>query len=98
MSGTNGILFLYAIHAIWIAELSSELGREEFLTDTELFKRLFQIIKNEYGVSQINALGTQQKIDLAIRLRREFHSSNGQIRRLLNLSQYEIDSLFPLTV
>lgn len=79
------------------SELASELGGEEFLTDSELFKRLFQIIKSEYGVPQINALGTQQKIDLAIRLRREFHSSNGQIRRLLHLSQYEIDSLFPLT-
>ena len=79
------------------SELASELGGEEFLTDSELFKRLCQIIKSEYGVPQINALGTQQKIDLAIRLRREFHSSNGQIRRLLHLSQYEIDSLFPLT-
>ena len=79
------------------SELASELGGEEFLTDSELFKRLFQIIKSEYGVPQINALGTQQKMDLAIRLRREFHSSNGQIRRLLHLSQYEIDSLFPLT-
>lgn len=42
-------------------------------------------------------LSRQQKLDLAVRLRREFRSSNGQIRRLLALSQYEIDSLFPLT-
>ena len=36
-----------------------------------------------------------QRLDLARTLHFDYRSYNGQIRRLLNLSQYEVDSLFP---
>jgi len=79
------------------AELAAELGDSEFLTDQELFGRLTTILKNEYGAMRLRELGRQQKKDLAVRLRRDFRSSNGQIRRVLGLTQYEIDALFPLS-
>mgnify|MGYP004460144877 FL=1 len=79
------------------AELAVELDDGEFLTDTELFARLSALLRSDYGVFSIKDLVKPQKIDVARKLRYEFRSSNGQIRRVLGLSQYEIDSIFPLT-
>ncbi len=80
-----------------LSELAVELDEEEFLTDPELFTRLGAILGTDYGVHSIKDLSAPQKYDLARRVRREFQSSNGQIRRVLALSRYEVDSLFPLT-
>lgn len=79
------------------AELAAGLDDDEFLTDTELFSRMSSSLRSDYGVSSIKDLTKPQRFDLARKLRYEFSSSNGQIRRVLGLSQYEIDSLFPLT-
>lgn len=79
------------------AELAAGLDDGEFLTDTELFSRLSSLLRSDYGVSSIKDLTKSQRFDLARKLRYDFRSSNGQIRRVLGLSQYEIDSLFPLT-
>ena len=77
--------------------MAAGLDDGEFLTDTELFDRLSVLIRSDYDVSSIKDLTKPQRFDLARKLRYEFRSSNGQIRRMLGLSQYEIDSLFPLT-
>lgn len=74
-----------------------EIGDEEFLTDTELFAQLSAILHESYRGSSLKTLSKSQKLDLARTLRNTFHSSNSQIRRLLGLTQYEIDSLFPLS-
>ncbi len=79
------------------AELAVGLDECEFLTDAELFTRLIQMVRSDHGVSAIKDLTKSQKFELARKLRFEFRSSNGQIRRVLGLSQYEVDSLFPLT-
>lgn len=79
------------------AELAAGLDDGEFLTDTELFARLSVLVRSDYDVSSTKDLTKPQRFDLARKLRYEFRSSNGQIRRVLGLSQYEIDSLFPLT-
>ena len=78
------------------AELAAGLDDGEFLTDTELFVRLSVLVRSNYDVSSIKDLTKPQRFDLARKLRYEFRSSNGQIRRVLGLSQYEIDSIFPL--
>ena len=80
------------------ADLAVELDDGEFLTDTELFARLSVLVRSDYDVSSIKDLTKPQRFDLARKLRYEFRSSNGQIRRVLGLSQYEIDSIFPLAV
>ena len=79
------------------AELAAGLDDGEFLTDAELFSRLSSLLRSDYGVFSIKDLTKPQKFDLARKLRFEFHSSNGQVSRVLGLSRYEIDSLFPLT-
>ncbi len=79
------------------AELAAVLGECEFLTDAELFTRVVSLVRTDYGVSTIKDLAKPQKFDLARKLRFKFRLSNGQIRRVLGLSSYEVDSLFPLT-
>ena len=78
------------------AELAVVLADGEFLTDAELFSRLSSLLRSDYGVSFIKDLTKPQKFDLARKLRYEFRSSNGLVSRVLGLSRYEIDSLFPL--
>ena len=77
--------------------VASEIEDDEFLTDSELFAQLSAILRESYQGASLKALSKSQKIDLARTLRHTFRSSNSQIRRLLGLTQYEIDSLFPLS-
>ena len=78
-------------------ELASELDDSEFLTDSELFTQVCKLLNSNYGNALVKDLSQAQKMDLARRLRSDYRSSNGQIRRVLGLSQYEVDSLFPLS-
>lgn len=78
-------------------ELAAELDDGEFLTDPELFAQVIKIVKSGYNTSNLKDLSKAQKLDLARKLRCDYRSSNGQIRRVLGLSQYEVDSLFPLS-
>ena len=79
------------------SELAVELDDSEFLTDTELFTQIVKSLKPVYGVNGLQDLSRSQKLDLAKKLHYDFRSSNGQIRRVLGFTQYEIDSLFPLS-
>lgn len=79
------------------SELATELDDAEFLTDMEIFVHITKILKDGYGTNSLKALSKPQKLDIARKLRRDFRSSNGQIRRVLGLPQYEVDNLFPLS-
>ena len=78
-------------------ELANELDDGEFLTDPELFTQVSKLLIHNYGTNSLRDLTKPQKLDLARRLRQDYHSSNGQIRRILGLTQYDVDSLFPLS-
>lgn len=78
------------------SELAAGLDDSEFLTDTELFAQVVKIVKSDYGLNSLKDLSKAQKLDLARKLHFKYRSSNGQIHRTLGLTQYEIDSLFPL--
>ena len=80
------------------AELAQEFGDTDFLTDSELFAKVLATVRQDYKVSSLRSLSKAQKSDLARVLHYDYHSSNGQIRRVLGLTQYEVDSLFPLSV
>jgi len=97
-------MFRDAHHYFWMVskdveayeEIAKDLDDGEFLTDNELFTQLWKYVRSAYDISSLKELSQAQKIDLAKRLRYDYRSSNGQIRRVLGLSQYEVDSLFPL--
>lgn len=78
------------------SELACDLGDTEFLTDMELFSQVSRMIAESYSVQRVNELTRAQRYDVARKLHYEFKSSNGQIRRILNLSQSDVDQLFPL--
>lgn len=76
-------------------EIATELDDGEFLTDQELFSEIIKILNDQYVGSKLTALSHAQKLDLARTLHFKYHTSNGQIRRLLGLTQYEVDQMFP---
>lgn len=77
------------------SDVAVEINDEEYLTDTELYGQLTAILKERYCLSSVRNLSQAQKLDFARILHFDFRSSNGQIRRILGLSQYEVDCLFP---
>ena len=78
-----------------LSDVNLEIDDGEFLTDSEVFSLLLGIVRDNYHLVSLKDLSNAQKLDLARSLRYEYRSSNGQIRRLLGLSQFEVDSLFP---
>lgn len=76
--------------------IATEVDNEEYLTDNEAFALVMRIVRENYGVGGIGELGRAQVLDIARTMHFKYHSSNGQIRRMLRLSQYEVDSIFPL--
>ena len=78
-------------------DMAAETGENDFLTDTELFAKLNALIKDRYSNSSFKDLSKVQKLELARTMHYEYRISNGQLRRILNLTQYEVDSLFPLS-
>ena len=98
-------MFRDAHHYFWAVSknveaysgVATEIGDEEFLTDSELYSQLSKILREQYKGVALRNITKAQKLDLARSLRFEFRSSNAQIRRILGLTQYEIDSIFPLS-
>lgn len=79
------------------SEIALELGDSEACTDNELYSQLSRIIQSRYNLSTSKDLTKAQKIDLARTLRNTYRSSNSQISRVLGLSLYEVDTMFPLS-
>lgn len=77
--------------------IAAEVDDDEFLTDTELYSHIGRILRNQYQGLSLRNISKAQRLDLARTLRFEFRSSNDQIRRLLGLTKYEVDALFPLS-
>ncbi len=80
-----------------LSDIAAEIGDDEFLTDNELFSRLHGIIRKQYDSTSLRDLSKAQKLDVARMLHHSFRSSNGQISRVLDLPQYVVNSLFPLS-
>lgn len=76
--------------------VAAELDDGEFLTDPELFVQILKLVREKYHLAAIRDLSKAQRLDLARTLHYDYRSSNGQIRRMLGLGEYEVDSLFPL--
>jgi len=77
------------------SELAVDIDDEEFLTDQELFSEVAKILNANYAGAQLTTISNAQKLDLARELRFKYRSSNGQIRRVLCISQSDINQLFP---
>ena len=78
-------------------EMAIELGDSEACTDNELYSQLSKTIQARYNLTTSKDLTKAQKADLARMLRNTYRSSNSQISRVLGLSIFEVDTMFPLT-
>lgn len=78
------------------SEIAVDIDEGEFLTDSELFTELVKILNENYAGAKLCTLSNAQKLDLARTLHFKYHSSNGQIKRILGISQYDINQLFKL--
>ena len=76
------------------AGIAVDIDDGEFLTDQELFSQIQKVIREKYRLGSVRELSNAQKLDLARTLHYDYRSSNGQIRRVLGLSQYDVDQLF----
>lgn len=77
-------------------ETADRLGEKPVLPDEEVIQIAYRMAKEEFGSIKYNDLSTDQRIVLAKRLKYECHSSNGQIARVAKLSQWKVDSVFPM--
>lgn len=77
------------------SEVAKRLGDEIFLTDNELFEALCSICSKQYGVNKPSFLSPNDKIAVAVMMKKEYNASNGQIRRMLKLSDQVVRELFP---
>lgn len=77
--------------------ISKSIGDLINLTDYELYSVVYQIGINEYKVSQPTLLPPNVKIEVAKKMKYQYHASNGQIRRILKLDRAIVDELFPLS-
>lgn len=77
------------------SEVAKRLGDEIFLTDNELFDALCGRCRRQFGEARPASLSPNDKISMAVIMKKEYHASNGQIRRMLKLSDQAIKELFP---
>lgn len=77
------------------SEVAKRLGDKVFLTDDELFSAICSIASREFGQPRPTSLAPKDKIAMAVRMKRQFNASNGQIRRMLGLDDRVVRELFP---
>jgi len=78
-------------------EIASLTGETIFYTDQDIHQLLYTICKNEYNCESVDILPPDAKRALAKRLHYDYHCNNKQIQRILKLSQFAVDQLFPLS-
>ena len=78
-------------------EMATLVKDSVYLTDEEVFSAILNFSRKTFKTSSIRELSGSQKRELARKMHFSYHSSNEQIRRILGLDRYEVDSLFPLS-
>lgn len=77
-------------------ETAMRYGESLSVSDDEMISVVYRISRQKFGNAKPRELNDQDKKQLAIILKREYNSSNGQIARLTSLPQRDVDALFPL--
>ena len=78
-------------------EEANRLGDLVVLTDDELFPAVSSFCRRRFNVKFPSDLSERDKVEVARHMRNDFHASNGQIQRMLNLNIEVVDSLYPLS-
>ena len=78
-------------------EVAQRMGERPFLKDEEMFRLIRSRINDKYGATDFQTLSLKDRTDILKYMKYDLASSNGQIARVLNRPQSEIDAIFPLT-
>ncbi len=76
-------------------EMAKELGDAIFYTDNELYRVVANMCIKEFGCPDAALLAKNQKISLAVKLRKEYNAGVKQLSRILKLENHIVESLFP---
>ena len=76
-------------------ESAKRLGDKNFLGREEMYPAVSSLCLKNYNVKQPSQLPKEEKIAVARTMHYEYHATNAQIRMILGLTDYEVDSLFP---
>lgn len=77
------------------SSIATTLADEVVITDDELNKILFTILKNQYKVEKVYSLTAEQKIQVALNLNKKYNTKKNKLRRLLNLDNKVLNQIFP---
>ncbi len=77
------------------SSMARELGDKIILTDDEMYSAVVLICKKEHNVEQPVQLDKEAKLRVAKMMHYNYNATNKQIKRILKLEDYIIESLFP---
>lgn len=77
-------------------ETAGRLGETATIPDEEILQIAFRLSREEFGEVRYADLTTDQRLALAKKLKYKYHSSNGQIARVIKLPLSMVNALFPL--
>lgn len=77
------------------SETAKRLGDQVFLTDEELFSAVAALCRKTFNQTRPSILAPDQKVNVAIEMKKKYNASNGQIRRILHLDPQIVKELFP---
>lgn len=79
------------------SEESARLGDKVVLTDDEMYPAVIALCRKKFYAKFPSDLPERDKVEVARVMRNDYHASNGQIQRMLNLGIELVNSLFPLS-
>ena len=77
------------------SEEAKRLGDTIILTDEELYPATRMLSEKQYGVKQPALLKPTEKFDLAMVMKRDYHATPAQVKRILKLPTDMMEQLYP---
>lgn len=77
------------------SSIASTLADDIVITDDELNKVIFYLLKTQYKTDDVDTLCPNDKINLALDLRKKYNAKKNKLRRLLNLDNKILTQIFP---
>lgn len=78
-----------------LTRIALEFKDEVVVTDNELSRIAFITAKEKYQIDKLYLLTAEQKIEVAIELKKKYNATKSQLRRLLNLTREMLEKIFP---
>ena len=78
------------------SQIASTLQDRIMLADEEMYSAVCQICSSRFNVSAPSLLKAEERIEVARLMKKGYNASNSQIKRILKLTDYIINELFPI--